>query len=95
VADSMNVDNIKAKVSSMNNPINYSYKYHGIQFTKLNWKYVSNYEIGKTTNSLKSKNLSGYDEIPNCIIKLSSLFLISPLTHTCNTALSSGVFPDG
>jgi hypothetical protein len=94
VADSINVANNKAKASSMINPINYLYKYHGIPFTKLHWRYASTYEIGKIINSLKSKNSSGYDEIPNRITKLSSPFIISPLTHICNTALSSGVFSD-
>jgi hypothetical protein len=40
VADSINVDNNKAKVSSMTNPINSLYKYHDVPFTKLNWRYA-------------------------------------------------------
>jgi hypothetical protein len=50
--------------------------------------------MGKIIKSLKSKNASGYNEISNRIIKLNSPFIISPLTHICNAALSSGVFPD-
>jgi hypothetical protein len=56
--------------------------------------YTSIYETGKIIKSLKSKNTSGYDEISDCIIKLSSPFIISHLTYICNAALSSGVFPD-
>jgi hypothetical protein len=59
VADYINVDKNKAKVSSMTNPINYLYKYHGIHVTKLNWGYASTYEIGKMINPIKSKYSSG------------------------------------
>ena len=94
MVDSINVDNNKAKNSSMINPINYLFKYFSKPFATLNWQYTSTYEIGKIIKSLNSKNTSGYDEISNCIIKLSSPFIISPLTYTCNAALSSGVFPE-
>ena len=93
VTDSINVDNNKAKNSSMFNPINYLFKYYGKPFATLNWHCTSTYEIGKIIKSLKSKNTSGYDEISNCIIKLSS-FVISPLMYICNAELSSGAFPD-
>ena len=94
MADSVNVDNNKAKNSSMINPINYLFKYYSKHFATLNWQYTSTYEIGKIIKSLKSKNTSGYDEISNHIIKLSSPFNISPLIYICNAALSSGGFPD-
>jgi hypothetical protein len=31
---------------------------------------------------------------PPKLLKLSSPFIISPLTHICNKSLSSGIFPD-
>ena len=62
--------------------------------TKIDWKYVSTYEIRNIIKSLKPKNTYGYDEILNRIIKLSSPYIISPLTYICNAALNSGVFPD-
>ena len=92
--DSSTVDNNKAKNSSMINPINCLFKYYSKLFASFNWQYTSNYEFGKMIKLLKSINASGYDEISNHIIKLSSPFSISPLTHICNAALSSGVFPD-
>jgi hypothetical protein len=70
------------------------FKYYKKLFAKINWQYASTYEIDKIIKSLKSKNTYGYDEISNRIIKLSSPYIISPLTHICNAALSSGVFPD-
>ena len=55
---------------------------------------LSTYEIEKLIISLRTTNATGYDEISNCPLKLSSPFIISPLTHICNAALISGVFPD-
>jgi hypothetical protein len=78
----------------MINPINYLHKYYSKPFANLNWQYASTYESEKIIKSLKSKNTSGFDEISNHIIKLISPIITSPLTHICNAALSSGVFPD-
>jgi len=78
----------------MINPINYLFKYYSKPFATLNWQYTSICEIGKIIKSLKFKNTSGYNGISNRIIKLSSPFIISPLTYISNAALSSGVFPD-
>jgi hypothetical protein len=36
----------------------------------------------------------GYDEISNKILKASTPFILSPLTHIFNKILSSGIFPD-
>jgi hypothetical protein len=44
--------------------------------------------------SFKPKNSSGYDGIFTKLIKISSPFISSPLTHICNKSLSSGIFPD-
>jgi hypothetical protein len=94
VADRMNTDKNKDENSSRINPINYLLTYHNKPFPRINWHHATTYEIVKMIKSLKSKNTSGYDEISNRIIKLSSPFIISPLTHICNAALNSGVFPD-
>jgi Notch-like protein len=50
------------------------------------------YDIEKIIRSLKTKNTSGYDEISNRIIKSSSAYIISPLTHICNAILNTGIF---
>ena len=65
-----------------------------VNSAKLHWQYTSNYKIGKIIKSPKSKNTSGYHKISNRNIKLISPFIVSPLTHICNAALSSAVFPD-
>jgi hypothetical protein len=94
VAYSINEDKNKDENLSMINPINYLFKYYNKPFPKINWQYASTYEIDKIIKSLKSKNTSRYNEISNCIIKLSLPFIIPPLTHICNAALNSSVFHD-
>ena len=61
---------------------------------KIKWKYVTTHEIEKIIRSLKAKNSHGFDEISNKIIKVSSRFIISPLTYICNEILKTGTFPD-
>jgi len=63
-------------------------------FAKISWQYASTYEIEKIFKSLRTKNTCGYDEISNCIIKLTAPFIFPPLTHICNAVLSTAVFPD-
>ena len=57
-------------------------------------KHASTHEISKIFESLKLKNSCGYDEIPIKILKLSTPFIISPLTFICNKSLSTGIFPE-
>jgi hypothetical protein len=44
--------------------------------------------------SLKPKRTAGYDEISINILKLSTPYITSPLTHICNTTLNTGTFPN-
>jgi len=57
-------------------------------------KHASTHEISKIFESLKLKNSCGYDEIPIKILKLTTPFIISPLTFICNKSLSTGIFPE-
>jgi hypothetical protein len=50
-------------------------------------------EIKSIIHSLKSKNLSGYDEISK-ILKACSALICCPLAHICNHRLYTGTFPD-
>ena len=43
--------------------------------------------------SLKN-TATGYDEIYSMLLKLSTEFIVNPLTHICNMSLSEGFFPD-
>jgi len=47
-------------------------------------KFVSSKEIEDITNSRKSKDSHGYDEISIKILKASILYISSPLTYLCN-----------
>jgi hypothetical protein len=76
---------------------------HAIDYLNLNfghssldiqWKHTSTYEIQNISKSLKSKSSYGFDEISVKILKMSSPFILSPLTYIFNKALSSGVFPE-
>ena len=91
VADTINLDKNK---NITTNPTHYLYNYYSNPFPELTWKYASTYETEKIIKTIESESSYGYDEISTYIIKLSALFIISPLTHICNAALSSGIFPD-
>jgi hypothetical protein len=68
-----------------------SFKNHFPNFTV---KSVSTKEIENIIKSFKLKSSSGYDEISNKFLKISSPFISSPSTHICNKSLTSGIFPD-
>jgi hypothetical protein len=96
VADTI-IDNInkdKNEPANNTNPLNYLIHNFKYPFTKIKWHYTSTNQIRKLIKSIKAKNSSGYDEIPTKILKLSVLFIISPLTYIRNKCLSEGVFPD-
>jgi len=63
-------------------------------FPNMKLKSVSTKEIEKMIKFLKPKNSTVYDGISTKLIKISSSFISSPLTHICNKSLSSGIFPD-
>jgi hypothetical protein len=73
-----------------------SYLKNNLNTTAANiiWKHASTYEISKIIESLNTSNSCGYDEVPTKIIKLSAPYIISPLTHIFNKALSTGAFPE-
>jgi hypothetical protein len=51
-------------------------------------------ELIDTLGSLKNKSCSGYDGIPNEILKLCGPFISRPLSHIFNKLPSLGIFPD-
>ena len=51
-------------------------------------------KIGKIITQLKNKNSCGCDEVSAKILKIASLFIVSPLTYICNGMLTTGTFPD-
>jgi len=96
VADSV-IGNIKKENHDPRDnvsPSNYSINNFNSKFPRINWNYATTYEINKITKYLKTKSSHGYDKTPTKMIKLSTPFIISPLTYICNKSLSSGVFPE-
>ena len=54
---------------------------------------MSENEIGQLIKSLKD-TAAGFDDLNAMCLKISSQFLIKPLTHICNLSLSQGIFPE-
>jgi hypothetical protein len=74
--------------SSINNmenttPINYLLQCFKCTFPNFKLKLSSTGEIKNIIKSLKTKNSLGYDKISTKLLKFSSPFIISPLTHIC------------
>jgi hypothetical protein len=55
---------------------------------------VIEHEIECVIKSLKGKLSSGYDEIPECLVKKCINYVKNPLAHIFNASLSSDIFPD-
>jgi len=55
---------------------------------------LSTKKVRNIIKSLNTKNSHGYDGISTKLLKLSSPFILSPLTYICNKSLSLGIFPD-
>ena len=55
---------------------------------------ITSFEIEKLINSTKSKNSHGYDQIYSRILKVSSPYVLSPLTYLFNKILSQCIFSD-
>jgi uncharacterized protein (DUF2225 family) len=70
-----------------NSPLNYLYSAFKQPFTNIKLKHTNTSEIEKIIKELKNKNSYGYDEITTKILKISSPFIVSPLTYKCNRML--------
>jgi hypothetical protein len=106
IADNFNkyfisvADSIISSVKSGNNdhenntnPIKYLFNCIKHPFPNIPWFYTFTGKIENISQSLKTKNFCGHDEIPIKILKISTPFIISSLTYICNKSLFSGVFP--
>jgi hypothetical protein len=51
-------------------------------------------EIERVTKSLKGKLSTGYDGIPEYLVKQRIKYIKNPLVHIYDASLSSGTFPD-
>jgi hypothetical protein len=64
-----------------------------LAYPRIKYNNISTQEVGKIIKSLKTKNSYGYDEVSVKVLKWSSSFIVSPLTHICNKCLEMGIFP--
>jgi hypothetical protein len=55
---------------------------------------VSEVDVGTIIMSLKPKNSTGYDGIPNKILKHCVHSISKPLTYTYNSSVTTGIFPE-
>ena len=62
-------------------------------YPSMKWKCTTE-EIGEIMKSLITKNSYRYDEISPKILKISCLFISSPINYICNKMLFWGVSPD-
>jgi len=92
-AESISYERINGKKEDVS-PLQNLFKYFNQPFKGRSRPYTSTKEINKITDSLKSKNSSGYDEISTKIIKISKPFIISPLINICNKMLVQGNYPE-
>jgi hypothetical protein len=98
VAENKIVNN-KQNNTNINNltgitPIQYLLETFKIPFPNIKLKSLSTQEMENIIKSLKPKNSYGYDEIFTEVLRMSSPFVISPLTRICDRSLSQGIFPD-
>ena len=75
-------------------PTHYLHQFSNCTFPNFKFMLLSTKNIRNIIKSLNTKNSHAYDEISTKLLKLSSPYILSPLTHICNKSLSSGIFPD-
>ena len=75
-------------------PLHYLFQSFKAPFPNINLKSSLTKDVENVIKSLKPKNAYGYDGISTKLLKISSAFIISPLTYICNKSISLGIFPD-
>ena len=98
VAEKSNVKNKQTNINTSHfpntTPIQYLLQAFMNPFPNIKLNSLSTKEVENIIKSLKLKNSYGYDEISTKVLKMSSVYISSPLTHICNKSLSQGIFPD-
>jgi hypothetical protein len=75
-------------------PMHYLPQSFKTPFPNIKLTFLSSKEVENMIKSLKTKNSSGHDGISTKLLKISTPFIGSPLTHICNELISAGIFPD-
>ena len=95
VAENLLIRNFSGKNTIHNNDsISYLRQNFRQPFSTIQLRNTTTYETEKIIRSLNCKNSYGYDEISSRILKISTPYVLSPLTNLFNKILSTGIFPD-
>jgi len=94
VAGNLFHKNFTGATKTSNDPLTYIRRNFSQLPFSLYLKKTTTHEIDKIIHSLKCKDSHGYDEISTRILKISTPYVLSPLTYIFNKILSMGVFPD-
>jgi hypothetical protein len=87
-------DNTAGFIKTDIGPLDYLQQAFHHPFPHIKFHAITSAEIAKIIHSLKSKGSCGHDAVSVKLLKLSSPFIISPLTYIGNKMLDSGTFPD-
>jgi hypothetical protein len=94
VAENLLIKNFSGKnIINNNDSISYLHQNFRRSFSTVQLSSTT-YEVEKIIHSLNCKNSYGYDEISSRILKISTPYVLSPLTYIFNKILSTGMFPD-
>jgi hypothetical protein len=95
VAENSLIKNFSGK-NTINNNDSMCYLHQNFRqyFSAIQLRNTTMYETEKRINSLKCKNSYGYDEISSRILKISTPYVLSPLTYIFNKILLTGTFRD-
>jgi hypothetical protein len=80
-------------VSNSISPLNYLHHALKQPFSNIKLKCTTTIAIEVIIKSLKTRNSHGYDDVSTKILKISTPYILSPLTYICNKVLATGVFP--
>jgi len=95
VAENLLIKNFSGKNTiNNNNSISYLRQNFIQSFSTIQLRKITTYEIVQIILSLKCKNTYGYDEISSRILKISTPYVLSPLTYIFNKILSPDTSPD-
>jgi uncharacterized membrane-anchored protein YjiN (DUF445 family) len=92
VIEDLNKDNNESLTNI--DPLYYLDNSYNSSFENIRWHFTSTAEIRKIIKTLKTKSSYGYDEISTKTLKVSTPYIILPLTYICNESLAQGIFLD-
>jgi hypothetical protein len=95
VAEDLITKNFSGKTPGINNdPLTFLRQNLNKSFPYIKLKNITTFEISEIIHSLKPKDSHGCDEVSTRVLKISTPYIISPLTYIFNKTLATGIFPD-